>query len=132
MTDTNPGGWHDAARPGYPKDPERSGPHFIDIAGDVIVAQWWCDECVWTWGDRHWVPMVGAVVSRYLGPCHTPAEVAAQVEAARRDEREANITACRKAVPRAHTYASENADIYRAGDAARDMCIAAIRARGDA
>jgi hypothetical protein len=76
--------------------------------------------------------MVGAVVSRYLGPCHTPAEVAAQVEAARRDEREANITACRKAVPRAHTYASENADIYRAGDAARDMCIAAIRARGDA
>lgn len=35
------------------------------------------------------------------------------------------------AVPRAHTYASENADIYRAGDYARDRCIAAIRARGD-
>ena len=47
-------------------------------------------------------------------------------------ERGACIAACRKAVPRAHTYASENADIYRAGDAARDRCIEAIRARGDA
>lgn len=45
-------------------------------------------------------------------------------------EREACVLACIKAVPRAHTYASENANYYRAGDAARDACIAAIRARG--
>lgn len=45
-------------------------------------------------------------------------------------EREACELACIKDVPRAHTYASENADYYRAGDAARHACIAAIRARG--
>ena len=35
---------------------------------------------------------------------------------------------CHKAVPLAHTYTSENADIYRAADYARDRCVAAIRA----
>lgn len=37
-------------------------------------------------------------------------------------------TACINAVPRAHTYASENADLYLAGDHARDQCTKAIRA----
>lgn len=36
---------------------------------------------------------------------------------------------CKEAVPRAHTYASENADVYRAADGARDRCIKAILAR---
>ena len=31
------------------------------------------------------------------------------------------------AVPKAHTYASENADVYRAGDAARDRCVKVVR-----
>ena len=35
--------------------------------------------------------------------------------------------ACKKAVPRAHTYASENAEVYHAWDAARDRCIQAVR-----
>ena len=132
MTDTTPGGWLDAARPGYPKDPERNGAHWVAAEnGTPFLVKWDVRAKQW---DADGLPFQPAEMARvrYLGPCHTPAEVAALVEAARREEREANISACRKAVPRAHTYASENADIYRAGDAARDMCIAAIRARGDA
>jgi hypothetical protein len=170
MTDTNPGGWPDAARPGYPANPERDGEHMMewtDEHGRVWreVWKWRTDSKPPLWlrpnftggpygyepkhltaptyasipylgpfpvrGDLNPPAPIYASI-RYLGPCHTPAEVAALVDAARRDEREANISACRKAVPRAHTYASENADIYRAGDVARDRCIEAIGARGDA
>jgi hypothetical protein len=136
MTDTTPGGWLDAARPGYPKDPERDGVHWAAAEnGTPFLVKWDARAKQW---DADCLPFQPAEMARarYLGPCHTPAEVAALVEAARREgeatEREACIAACRKAVPRAHTYASENADIYRAGDVARDRCIEAIGARGDA
>ncbi len=42
--------------------------------------------------------------------------------------RERAAFACQKAVPLAHTYASENADLYRTADATRDRCITAIAA----
>jgi hypothetical protein len=78
MTDTNPGCWPDAARPGYPANPERDGVHWLNIAGDVIAAQWWTADALWTWGDRQWTPSVASAARWfYLGPCHTPAEVAA-------------------------------------------------------
>jgi hypothetical protein len=133
--DTIPGGWPDAARPGVPQNPERDGAHWLQITSpedSVMIAATW-EAGLWSYPsvDQDYAPeelaRLGDAV-RYVAPCHTPAEVAALVEAARREEREANIAACQKAVPRAHTYASENADIYRAGDAARDRCIEAIRA----
>lgn len=46
-------------------------------------------------------------------------------------EREARIAAIKKACPRAHTYASENADVYRAFDAGAEKAMTAIRARGE-
>jgi len=33
MTDTNPGGWPDAARPGYPANPERDGEEWRPVVG---------------------------------------------------------------------------------------------------
>jgi hypothetical protein len=139
MTDTNPGGWIDAARPGYPANPERDGVHWLGSGpGRVFVALWNASVRCWFFSGDDRFNKAGdvAACNDYIGPCHTPAEVAALVDAARREgeatERDACIAACRKAVPRAHTYASENADIYRAGDVARDRCIEAIGARGDA
>jgi hypothetical protein len=80
MTDTTPGAWD-----GRPQDPERDGTHWLNLAGNVIAAQWWTAEALWTWGDRQWTPSVASAARWfYLGPCHTPAEVAALVEAARR------------------------------------------------
>jgi hypothetical protein len=52
------------------------------------------------------------------------AAFAAGAEAMRR----AAMAACVLAGPPAHTYASENAEIYRAQDTMRDRCVAAIRA----
>ena len=45
-----------------------------------------------------------------------------------REAQDAAAKASRKAWPRAHTYASENADIYIAQDHAVDRVIGAIRA----
>lgn len=47
-------------------------------------------------------------------------------------ERERCIAAGQKAWPKAHTYASENADMYRAQDHAAATVLAVIRALGDA
>jgi hypothetical protein len=123
MTDPTPGGWPDAARPGYPKNPCVTGPHQITHASPdwptkgPWVLLWCAEEELWTdlFGNRE--PPAAMAHHRYLGPCHTPAEVAAltewrdeppggiskggvlylspervaaQVEAARREEREAN------------------------------------------
>lgn len=64
---------------GRPQHPERDGFHFLDVAGDTIVAQWWAEDVCWTWGNRTWTPLVAASASwHYLGPCLTPAEVAAR------------------------------------------------------
>ena len=51
------------------------------------------------------------------------AAFAAGAEAMRR----AAMAACVLAAPPAHTYASENAEMYRAQDTLRDRCVAAIR-----
>jgi hypothetical protein len=83
MTDTNPGGWPDPQRPGYPMNPERDvTDHWLDINGDLIPARW--ETGKWAWGPLVFAPEVAASdpTFRYLGPCHTPAEVAALIEAA--------------------------------------------------
>ena len=43
------------------------------------------------------------------------------------DERKKNIEVAKLAWPRAHTYASENADLYIAQDHVRDTIIEAIK-----
>jgi hypothetical protein len=82
MTDTNPGCWPD--KPGVPKDPELDRWHWLLVAeGEPPVAVLWHKQ-MWNLG---YIGMPAWVFSaaRYLGPCHTPAEVAALVEAARRE-----------------------------------------------
>jgi hypothetical protein len=93
MTDQN--GWPDASKPGYPANPEREGAHVLDAGpGDTgerrrIVALWAHGR--WHLGADYYVLARDAAGWRwqYVGPCHTPAEVAALVEKARREEREA-------------------------------------------
>jgi hypothetical protein len=153
ITDTNPGGWPDAAMPGYPLHPERNGEHMME----------WTDEHgrvwreVWKWRTdskpplwlrpnftggpygyepKHLTAPIYASI-RYLGPCHTPAEVAALVEAARREEREA----CEAAVsPRAklarnmqeRARGKDEAAYWQNRASALELGASAIRARGDA
>jgi hypothetical protein len=145
MTDGTPGGWIDAARPGYPANPERDGVHWLNIAGDVIAAQWWTADALWAWGDWQWTPSVASAARWfYLGPCLLPAEVSALVEAARRDgaakgrEQAARIMDDRAA--REDEYSSSHARAgrhFKAREAAHVARLArqdaaAIRARGDA
>jgi hypothetical protein len=112
MTDAN--GWHGA--PGVPKNPEQTGPHWVavDPGGTPCVVEWNGFYQGWSEGDSMTPPSVFAETwGCYLGPCHTPAEVAALVAAGQEAMREA----CAKIVE-AHAAAakrcSEEPDvIYR-------------------
>jgi hypothetical protein len=89
MTDTNPGGWPDPAKPGYPANPERDGAHALrhKETGETSPALWLgaAIEAIWIDGDGEDIsPYHAASLYDYLGPCHTPAEVAA-LRAALRD-----------------------------------------------
>ncbi len=118
---TDPNGWPDASKPGYPLNPERDGWHLVEWS--VGLGRVWRE--VWKWRlarrpslwlrpsftggpygyePKHLTAPIYASI-RYLGPCHTPAEVAALVEAARREEREA----CAKVVYASATRLEESA-----------------------
>jgi hypothetical protein len=140
MTDTTPGGWPDAARPGYPQNPERDGWHWVQNNGGKPSCQRWKAGMWSISGEAGWTAAQVATLThlRYLGPCLTPAEVAAQVEAARRDalEEAARVVEAEPefpgraplvmwAVPTALTARS----ICRA---TKRNTAGAIRARGDA
>ena len=129
-TDTSAGGWLDAARPGYPLNPERTGPHWLKTdKGDLFVGHWDAVAALWEHDSSWWGAGAVATVWQYAAPCHTPAEVAAQVEAARRKEREA----CAQVVLRGQTVLLAGigpVDGYPWDTAAK--AAAAIRARGDA
>lgn len=58
-------------------------------------------------------------------------DLVAALSEARAAALEEAAKACMEAWPRAHTYASENADLYRMQDNIRDRCIAAIRSLRD-
>jgi len=143
MTDPTPGGWPDAARPGYPKDPERDGWHWLlDGNHEPYLLQWSGDNQ--RWGDYPGTSAADLAEFGigYLAPCHTPAEVAALVEAARREEREA--IACdldcgcpdetKAAVLEALRGGFNSAKRWKACSHSECSAIeaAAIRARGDA
>jgi hypothetical protein len=128
MTDTTPGGWPD--KPGVPQNPERDGWHWVMMREGVPFRP---RACFWDASRPGWAVPGSAKLRedagpewRYLGPCHTPAEVAALVEAVRRDEREAWATIVAELAAEA---AAEGAVIAPDGLLA---LVAAIRARGDA
>lgn len=75
---------------GVPLNPERDGWHWLQwnvSAQSKYQFQRAPMAMLWNAGEipKHW----DSTRLDYLGPCHTPAEVAALVEAARREEREA-------------------------------------------
>jgi hypothetical protein len=139
MTDTTPGGWPDAARPGYPKDPEQIRYHWVRLSGGGIHSAYWdCYE--WNLGRDYLRPCEAAHEWHYLGPCLTPTEVAALVDLAIRSgrlaEREANaMVAISERItddsPHASLLMKEPHWSQGYNDGCEDVA-AAIRARGDA
>jgi hypothetical protein len=92
MTDTN--GWPDAARRGVPLHPERDGWHWVLWSNGSPEPMFWTPhgpekrgQC-WLFDDDWMGPAWVGSQARYLGPCHTPVEVAALVAAAQEAMRE--------------------------------------------
>lgn len=71
--------------------------------------------------QRHAIYMGRATIAKMLAAVTPPIQ---------RAERERCLAAGGKAWPKAHTYASENAELYRAQDEAARRVLAAIRALG--
>lgn len=99
MTAAN--GWPKFSEAGVPLHPERDGWH-------------WVDECAreWSAAEQAWLDHAGDPVPastymrfRYLGPCHTPAEVQAREAAAAEAMREQAAQVLRK---KASTYHAEH------------------------
>lgn len=89
-TKQNLGDWPDDARPGFPQDPERTRPHELwnlPHNGGLGPTFWtWdADGQFWTLGFYMKHPEGAAAAWRYVGPCLTPAEVAARVAEAKAD-----------------------------------------------
>lgn len=84
---------------GLPENPERSGWHWIATLPQLPPSPWrWLvDDGVGDWfapGSR-WCSPLGAVACHtYLGPCLTPADLAARVEAGATAMRERGKRAC--------------------------------------
>jgi hypothetical protein len=116
---------------GRPQNPERDGWHLIRTDDGVEYVVRWSVARGWLDGEL----VIYAAESIYGGPLLLPAEVAAQVEAARRDEREACAAVADEWAQAGRINAmGSHEEILRAEgrqDAASDIA-AAIRARGDA
>lgn len=69
---------------GRPANPERDGWHWLHHAEDLrpCPTPWDADHAAWCSGGMHSPRGVVDLGYRYLGPCLTPAEVAAQRDAA--------------------------------------------------
>ena len=76
---------------GRPQNPERDGWHWLQRVDDGWrVCRWWSAEIAgWVDGITLSPSTVVEYGVHYLGPCRTPAEVAACVKAARREGIEA-------------------------------------------
>jgi uncharacterized protein YdbL (DUF1318 family) len=77
---------------GVPLNPERNGWHWLkdDVRAEPVATIWSAELGSWVSGAAYSPSGVVELGFCYLGPCHTPAEVAALIEAARQEEREAN------------------------------------------
>jgi len=115
---------------GCPQNPEREGWHWLTRAEDglTIPKRWNAEMGAWEDGIMLSPATVIEWGANYAGPCHAPAEVTAQVKAARQEEREA----CAQVVLRGKTVLLAGigpVDGYPWDNAS---AAAAIRARGDA
>lgn len=83
----NPNNWPDSDKPGVPLNPERDGWHWVCSAVGIAAPYpmlWGADSKAWDTGDG-WEFCTSPRMTertRYLGPCLTPAEVAAREQAA--------------------------------------------------
>jgi hypothetical protein len=86
-TDTTPDGWPDAARPVYPKNPEQSGMHLLRSRLTGHLTGWYWNATTGRFHHEHITLGRTALLERYVyeGPILLPSEVAAQVDAARRE-----------------------------------------------
>lgn len=128
---------------GRPQNPERDGWHWLrgrpngepeplfwfdETDGDGDGFGWQLDYDVGT-------PEQVSRIFDYLGPCLTPFEVAAQVEAARREEREANAEVIRHHASLAHNMqkiarGGEEAAYWQTIANALELSAAAIKEAG--
>jgi hypothetical protein len=122
---------------GRPQNPERDGWHWLARAEDglAILKRWDAEVGAWEDGIMLYPATVMEWGVCYLAPCHTPSEVAAQIEAARREERKACARVADthgKPVPYARVFTHEEALRAEGYEDAGHDIAAAIRARGDA
>jgi len=85
---TDPAGWPDPARPGVPLNPERDGWHWLRTPDDQTAPYEWrtAGECERGRWPSHWVSGVDewkGTDCAYLGPCLTPTDLEAAVQAER-------------------------------------------------
>ena len=117
--DTAPA-WPDPARPGVPLNPERDGWHWLHHPEDIrpIATPWVAEIHAWSSGAAHSPQGVVDLGYTYLGPCLTPAEVAALQSAAFASGAEAMREMAKHAVDGIDT-----ADVYSSGErhAAEEM-----------
>lgn len=96
---TDPHGWPDPARPGYPLHPERDGWHWLLTPDGEDAVYFWrvAGECErGRWPDKwlHSIDEWSPTDCTYLGPCILPADLAAERAAAAEAMREACAEAC--------------------------------------
>ena len=98
----DPNGWPDASKPGAPLNPEQDGFHWVTSGADndAFPAEWRAaGENEWGRWIARWVftaDDLNPIDCRYLGPCLTPAEVAALVAEARAKALEEAATVARR------------------------------------
>lgn len=113
-------------RPGYPMHAERDGWHWLKHPEDLrpFPSPWNAELGGWPSGALHSPQGIIDLGFTYLGPCLTPAEVAAAVQA----EREACAATCSARITR---WAAGHDAIDAGRTVAAASCADAIRARGD-
>ena len=121
---------------GLPENPERDGWHWISTLPQLPPSPWrWSvADGVGDWfapGSR-WCSPLGAVACHtYLGPCLTPADHAAAVEAAVQAERRACLQHAVDAIPTANPPRTDGYGNHVAGERyAAEHIASRIRARG--
>ena len=102
-----PGGWD-----GYPENRERDGWHWVLPQGwtTPFVAQWINGANMWVGNGSQILWRTAAKRGwRYIGPCSTPAKVAARVAAARREGIEVCLAEARAEMQGLTTEGEEDA-----------------------
>lgn len=126
----DPAGWPDASKPGYPMNPERDGWHWIDRPILGLKPMRWLEAAGGGWVESPVCCFASEAAAnnwRYLGPCPTPADLAAAVEA----ERERTKEACAKAADEV-SERERDMNISLAADAIRVLDLGPTTALAEA